>query len=664
MPLFTQLFELVPDAMIVVDGNGCIEQANPQAERLFGYSAGGLHGVAIEALMPESVRGRHVGHRNGYMANPRLRPMGGSGQSLIGRRSDGSEFPVEIALSPVQTDEGRRVLASIRDISETQRARQALLRARYDSLVARVGQQALASHNEDSLLAALPSQLAEALSIEAVAVLTVRADLSRLHLRNALGLPPQLEEHAPWSGSADPAFATVMATGHPVELPDLAGDADSALTTAGFGSALLVPLLDRGKAMGVLLTLSTRARHFDHDALHCLQSIANMLSALIQRQRSEEQLAHAQRLEAIGQLTGGIAHDFNNMLTVVSGNLQLLELEADAGALELIGNARRAVEHGAALTAKLLAFARKQRLAPALIDVDALMRDLGGLLTRTLGDLVKLKIDKPSGLPTIHADPSQLESALLNLALNARDAMPRGGTLDISATALRMPEAPLGSELQPGHYLCFTVQDSGHGMPPEVLARAFEPFFTTKDVGKGSGLGLSMVYGFVRQSGGDVRIDSRLGYGTRIELFFPVAAASVVDAIGVGGAQSRAGGQTVLVVEDEPEVRKIAVAFLRSFGYEVLAADSAEAALPLLEQHPEIALLFSDVALGSGRSGAELGLAARQLRPALPVLLTSGYEHHALPEVAEAVQAFELLRKPYLREDLGSAIARLIAASS
>jgi nitrogen-specific signal transduction histidine kinase len=392
--------------------------------------------------------------------------------------------------------------------------------------------------------------------------------------------------------------------------------------------------------------------------MHFLQSVANLLAIAMQRIRLEEQLSHAQRLEAIGQLTGGIAHDFNNLLTVISGNLQILEDElADRpDAREIAGNALRAVGRGADLTRKLLAFARRQRLTPRACDPHELLGELGTMLRRTLGEGVQLTIHAPEGIAPVFVDPSQLDTALLNLALNARDAMPRGGRLTIEAEGRRVAEDAANAELNPGRYVVFSVRDTGLGMEPEVLARAFEPFFTTKEHGKGNGLGLSMVYGFVKQSGGHVHVESRLGYGTCVELHLPAAEAAESREEAPRVAPPVHGKETILVVEDEDGVREIAVAFLRSLGYSVLATPRAEAALEILAAHDEIALLFSDVALGAGMDGVELAGRACHLRPALGVLLTSGYEHSN-----PVGSAFTLLPKPYRREELSAAVRAVLA---
>ena len=662
LPIYQALFETAPDAMVVVDREGRIALCNPQAHRLFGFEPGALVGESIEVLLPESARNAHRGHRSRYMDTPRVRPMG-AGQELTGRRHNGEVFPVEIALSPIESDEGRFFVASIRDVSETQRARQALARARHDAFVAQIGQLALESRDYASTLAAVPPLVADALEVGAVAIVFADVQRNELQVRAATGVAPELARAA-WTISPNAPIAQLVATGKPFALPDL--DAASLhdanpLFAAGMRSASGVALFDLGQPMGALVALSRKPRDFDRDALHFLQSVANLLAAAAQRSRTEEQLSHAQRLEAVGQLTGGIAHDFNNLLTVVSGNLQLLEDELldKPQAAEIIGAALRAVGRGADLTRKLLAFARRQRLAPRAVEPQRLVADLGAMLGRTLGEAIEVEIDCPAQVPPVFADPSQLDAALVNLSLNSRDAMPRGGRLTISVGARHVGAADADAEQAPGDYVVFTVADTGHGMTADVLARAFEPFFTTKGPGKGSGLGLSMVYGFVKQSGGKLAVDSELGYGTRIEIALPAVREGAAVAPGPAHGASSRGHESVLVVEDEPDVRGVAVAFLRSLGYSVLAAGGAPEAVRILSSDAKIDLLFSDVVLGSGMTGGELAHEARRLRPGLRVLLTSGYER-ASPDEPAPEAVFELLRKPYRREELAAAVRRAL----
>ena len=653
--MFRALFENTPDAMIVVDRGGVMLRANSQAARLFGHAIERMVGHSIEMLMPEGVRAAHQGHMQHYTDNPRVRPMG-AGQELVGQRADGSTFPVEIALSPIDNEGMPVYLASIRDVSETQRARQALVRARYDAFLAQAGQMALESPNVETSMASLCGLVASALGVDGVAIVLAQPHRRELQVLAGSAIPATI---LPRSLGQEGALAQLLRNGQPLLLGAQDGG-EEVLQSSGCSSAALVPLFDLDRPMGALLALARQPRQFDRDTVHFLQTVANLMAASVQRGRTAEQLAHAQRLDALGQLTGGIAHDFNNLLTVISGNLQLLEAEAStpSPAHEMIDSALRAVGRGAELTRKLLAFARRQRLNPRAVEPRRLLEDIGALLTRTLGERVTLNIDCPADLPDVYADAAELDAALVNLALNARDAMPRGGRLSI-AVGTETAESPQG-DLKPGDYVVFSVADTGIGMTPEVLARAFEPFFTTKEAGKGSGLGLSMVYGFATQSGGALRIESQLGYGTRIALCLPVAASSAPAPTALPRMRSSAGNETILVVEDETEVRGIAVAFLRSLGYGVAVAADAQEALELLRQRPDIVLMFSDVVLGAGLTGSELVVEARRLRPDLPALLTSGYEPAAADDEELVVDAPELLRKPYRREELAAAIRRTL----
>ncbi|WP_246373190.1 PAS domain S-box protein [Marilutibacter spongiae] len=653
MAILPQVLESVPDALVIVDRAGCIVLANQNAERLFGYPAGGLTGLSVEDLVPVDARDRHRAHRDDYMRHPRVRPMGSGGMTLVGQRRDGQQFPVEIALSPLETEEGGHYLASVRDISETQRARQALVRARYDAVVARIGQMALAS-TDDSAVNDLPIVLAEVLDVPTVAVVIVRGN--EPVMRSAVGVQATRAGAPEWWAIAGGPLDAAMSRGVPLVVDDAAANAPAGWPSS-LASGVIVPLLDRERSMGALLAATDKPRRFDHDAMQLLKTVGNLIASLVQRRRTEEQRAHAQRLDAIGQMTGGVAHDFNNLLTVVSGCLQLLECEYESqpGARDIIGSALRSVERGSELTSKLLAFARRQHLTPRSVEPSCLLNDLALMLRSTLGEAIRLEIGCPPGLKPAFADPSQLDSALVNLALNARDAMPQGGAITIGATEQWVPEDPARPDQRAGHYIAFSVADTGRGMSPEVLARAFEPFFTTKAIGRGSGLGLSMVYGFVRQSDGHLRIESEPGAGTRVALFLPVAteAQARESEPRVGAVH---GSETILVVEDEQEVRKIAAAFLRSLDYRVVSVGSAAEALEQLAANDEIALLFTDVMLGGGMNGVELAQAARSLRPRLGVLLASGYDEPAT--ATSPLSGFELLRKPYRREQLAAAVRR------
>ena len=353
-----------------------------------------------------------------------------------------------------------------------------------------------------------------------------------------------------------------------------------------------------------------------------------------EREAAQDALRQAQKMEAVGQLTGGIAHDFNNLLTVVVGNIDmaqraLKEAGGEPRAERVLASAQKGAERAAALTQRLLAFSRRQPLAPKPLDVDKLVQGMSDLLHRSLGEIVRLEIVTSPGLWRIEADPNQLEAALLNLAVNARDAMPGGGVLTVETANARLDEAyaQQNAEVPPGQYVCIAVTDTGSGMPKELLEKVFEPFFTTKEVGKGTGLGLSMVYGFVKQSGGHVKLYSEEGKGTTVRMYLPRMlgeAAPEAEAEIVPGLEVSRAAETILVVEDDDDVRAYTVNVLRDLGYRVIEAHDGLSALRLLErQGAPVELLFTDVVM-PGMSGRELADEARKIQPDLRVLYTSG----------------------------------------
>ncbi|QFU14781.1 hybrid sensor histidine kinase/response regulator [Microvirga thermotolerans] len=383
-------------------------------------------------------------------------------------------------------------------------------------------------------------------------------------------------------------------------------------------------------------------------------------------QKIEQQLRQAQKMEAVGQLTGGIAHDFNNLLTVILGNLEMLELHLENDRqLNLLREARETAEHGAKLTEHLLAFGRRQPLQPKVVDVRRLLDDMMPLLKRTLGEAVQVKSRFESGLWSVLVDPNQLQNAILNLAINARDAMPRGGKLTIAAQNAELDQhyAANEPEVHAGRYVMISVSDTGVGMTREVQERAFEPFFTTKEVGAGSGLGLSMLYGFIRQSNGHVALYSEPGHGTTIRMYLPKAMDSEDAAGETPAAESPQDflgqGETVLAVEDEPRVRRTLVARLQSLGYKVLDAPNGQAALAVFEANPGIDLLFTDMVMPGGMTGLDLANAVRERRPDIGLLFTSGY---AEPEdlVRGDISAMRWLRKPYTTLELARTLREIL----
>jgi len=383
---------------------------------------------------------------------------------------------------------------------------------------------------------------------------------------------------------------------------------------------------------------------------------------ITERRLLEEQLRQAQKMEAVGELTGGLAHDFNNLLTIIIGNLDLVqdELAASAPTREAARVALDAGLRGAQLTRQLLAFSRRQPLQSRAFDLNALASATIELLRRTLGQHVEIEMDLAADLWPALADPTQLESALANLAINARDAMPGGGRLAVETANRHLDESQVAGSLEaaPGDYVLLSVSDNGTGIAPEHLDKVFEPFFTTKAHGKGSGLGLSMVYGFARQSGGHIEIASEIGRGTSVRLYLPRASGAVEpEAISLPGEDEAAPADaTILVVEDDAEVRDVAVKQLRALGYRVFEAESGAGALALLETGRPVDLLLTDVVMPGGLSGPDVAREGLRLQPSLKVLFTSGYAEGTMESAGGFAGTDKLLMKPYRRKELARAV--------
>jgi PAS domain S-box-containing protein len=671
--LFRTLFAAYPDALIVADAAGVIVQANPAAAQLLGYSMDELIGLNVDALVPDSIRPRHAAYREGYGHNPRPRPMG-TQMELVAKRRDGSEVMVEIALSPLQSQGLPLVVAAIRDIGAYPRVKQALQRARYSEHLAQLGRVAVDARDPQVLLQQLPATAAEALEVEVALVYLLAPDRLEFRIAGGVGLLPGegVGTRVPNRPDTPPGF--VLAQGTPVIVPDFRTETrfqvPPAYIDTGLVSALAVPLSDRGRTIGALAVRARAATRFGDDEVRFLQSLSNLLATSVQRAESEEALKHAQRLESVGQLTGGIAHDFNNLLTVIQGNLQVMEelpaLADDAFAQQLVAAATRASRRGAELTSKLLAFSRRQVLQPHAVDIGGMLNALAAMLRRTLDQRITIAVQVAPGCPPVLADPGQLESALLNIAINARDAMPEGGRLTFSATPRKGLPDDLRLELESagprdGAYVAIAITDTGGGMSDEVRERAFEPFFTTKEAGRGTGLGLSTVYGFVRQSRGVIDIHSTLGTGTTLTLYIPQPEGSAPSTgADTGDAGKVPEGLRVLLVEDDAEVATVVRHFLATLGCEVQQAGSGEQALQALTPDAGFELLLTDIALGAGMRGTQLAHEARRRLPGLAIVLMSGYSSELLQADREALDTWPLLSKPYSREQLATAIARVV----
>lgn len=385
-----------------------------------------------------------------------------------------------------------------------------------------------------------------------------------------------------------------------------------------------------------------------------------LLNQIEERERVESTLNQLQRLEAVGQLTSGVAHDFNNLLTVVLGNIGFIEkglaaANIDGKLSQRLGYMRSAAERGAKLTDQLLSFSRRQRLEPRALDLSQIIEGMRDLIQSTMGGSIRIDVQLRRDLWPALADPTQLELAVLNLAINARDAMQVGGSLRVETMNVTL-DAPVAPEEPPaGDYVSICVNDTGTGMTPEVRAKVFEPFFTTKEIGKGSGLGLSQVLGFAKQSGGGIRIDSNVGQGTSVHIFLPRATAKVtrappvVESISDGLAPE---GAMILLVDDDSAVREVTSAILRDLRYSVIEAGSGAAALELLDQRPTVDLMLVDFAM-PGMNGAEVAHLARNVRPALPILFVTGYADRA---ALVGVNDTQIIGKPFANDELAAKI--------
>jgi PAS domain S-box-containing protein len=484
---------------------------------------------------------------------------------------------------------------------------------------------------------------------------------------------------------------TAAFTGQPVFVTDIASDTKwrdfrRLASEHGIAACWSIPIVSgAGKVLGTFAMYHREPRQPVQGDLDLVELITRSASIVITRKRAEQALRElnetlearvvdeiaerraaevalqqAQKMESIGKLTGGVAHDFNNLLQIISGNLQLLQAEVTPGskAERRIVNAMAGVQRGAKLASQLLAFGRRQPLEPKVINIGRLVGGMEDLLRRSIGESIEMETVVSATLWNAFADPTQVENAVLNLAINARDAMDGVGKLTVEARNAHLDDAYSlqNSDVRPGQYVMLAVSDTGSGMSAELLERVFEPFFTTKAEGKGSGLGLSMVYGFAKQSGGHVKIYSEIGEGTTVRLYLPRIYESEDVAAGPELVEAGGGSETILVVEDDGEVRGIVTDMLRELGYKVLTAKDAASAVPILESGVKIDLLFTDVVMPGPVRSPELARKARELIPGIKILFTSGYTENAIVHGGRLDPGVNLLAKPYSRQALAARI--------
>ncbi|HEX6118215.1 MAG TPA: PAS domain S-box protein, partial [Dongiaceae bacterium] len=624
---YRQILSIAPDAMIAFDEHLTIATFNQAAERLFGYGADEAIGQSADVLVPErllsGVRDQILAFSSQATASIQVTPH----DRLLARRKDGSEFPAEIYISKLTEQGGIMYTAIVRDISER------------ESMVATLRQ---AHQTLDTVVQSSPFAILAIDSARRVIAWNRNAErIFRLPSDDVVGKP--LTEIESEIGRELRHLVRRLLNGEALR------DIEIQQQSAGG------PMLDLRVSGAPLHGVDSRA-----GGAVCIVEDVTDTNA------TRRQLEQAQRMEAVGQLTGGLAHDFNNLLAVVIGNLDILqdEMAEIPAAKEPLELALKASLGGATLIRQLLAFSRRQALTPKPFDLGALVDSTRALMARTLGEHIEVEMRLAPDLWPALADAVQLESAIANLAINARDAMPSGGRLTLETANKHLDEIYVASnpDVLPGDYVMLAVSDTGSGIRPEILGRVFEPFFTTKEQGKGSGLGLSMVYGFVRQSRGHVKVYSEVSHGTTIRLYLPRAVEQMAAPVPpiADPDDTEAIRAAVLVVEDNIDVRRIVCRLLRDFGCTVLEANSAAAAIEILQSDRTVDLMFSDVVMPGGMSGAELVEAARRLRPGIKTLLTTGFAEASLRNQAQFAGAGEILSKPYRRQDLARKIRSVL----
>jgi PAS domain S-box-containing protein len=632
--LSSDLLETLPDAIVAVDGGGTIVQVNSQTQSLFGYTRDELIGQKVEILVPESYRPQHHQHRADFAEAPKTRRMGAD-LDLYGRRRNGSEFPVEISLSPVSTENGMFVLSAIRDISDRKRIAEELRRAN-EELHRRTAEQ----------LGEYRSRLASIIDSSEDAIIGKSLDgIITSWNKGAERIYGYTPEEA-----VGKHISFLVPSERPDEIPEILQKIARGESIEHYESARVTK---SGQQLDVSISVSP-LRDAKGDVIGA-SAIARDITA---QKRAEGQLHQSQKMEAIGRLAGGVAHDFNNILAIINACAEFLRDRIDPGAepSRYVENIKKATERGSSLTRQLLAFSRSSAIQPRILDLNERLKDVSKLLRPLMGDDVEILIVSKSPAAVIEADPGQLDQIVVNLAVNARDAMPRGGKFILETRSEKFDEAfaDQHQSMAPGKYVLLAVSDTGSGMDEATVSRIFEPFFTTKEQGKGTGLGLATVYGIVKQSAGHILVYSELGLGTTFKIYLP----SADHKIGLESkpeletVSPKRQGTTILLVEDDEIMRSLTRQLLEEHGYTVVEADDGKSALEWVESHSDpIDLVLTDVVMRR-MSGPELVERLNATHPSLKVVFMSGYTGELIAEREVLKRGITRLEKPFTRTAL------------
>jgi PAS domain S-box-containing protein len=625
--IYRSVVETALDAFILMDENGRIIEWNPQAEAMLGWPRAEAIGMRVaEMVIPPAQRSEHAKGLAHFLATGQSKLLNQRIETSAHRR-DGTLFPVELIITPIRVDDRWAFSGFLRDISERKRVETAL----------RDSEQRFRRIVDSNLVGVLfwgaDGEITDANDAYLILTGYARSDLSAGNFNWRRMTPADQLLHD------ERALEQIRSSGR----------------CAPYEKILL-------RKDGTPVPVLVGAAGFEGVATSGVAFVAD----LSQLKQAEAQLHQAQKMESVGQLTGGVAHDFNNLLTVIIGNLDVALGRAPAEMRPDIESSLRAAERGAELISQLLAFSRRQTLIPESLDLNRLVAGMEDLLRRTVREDVEIEMRQSHELWPALADGGQVENALLNLTINARDAMPEGGKLTIETANVHLDGdyAARNAEVTPGDYAMLAVTDTGTGMAPEVARRAFEPFYTTKGIGKGTGLGLSMIYGFAKQSGGHLKIYSEVGLGTTIRFYLPrVTAAEIVTAPPkpLQGEHPR-GGETILVVEDDADVRLFVVAQLRNLGYRVVEASNGQQAQKVIESDELIDLLFTDVVMPGGVTGQKLAQSAMARRPSLRTLFSSGYTENSIVHQGRLDPGVNFLSKPFRSRDLALKVREVLDA--